>query len=475
MIHTGDQAIPMAKKSKKIPPAPHVQSLEEARTVIDDLWVQLHQPKRSTPRANSRNSSAPPSADGPEVKRDEKPKSENPQGAQSGHRGHKRAQVPEDEVDEVFKYFPQSHCCCGGQIIPNDKPFYRHQVFELPEPQHTVFEHQLYQGCCEHCCQTYQARLPDTVSETQMGPNLITYIALQAGQFHQSIQKIQLQLKQNYGLYFSTGAISEAQGRSSAMLTPLHQAIKHEVSTAEVRHADETRHQRGSEKRWMWLMCCKTAAFFMTHYSRGRSAAKKLLGEDPSGVTVTDRYVGYSFIDDEKRQFCWAHVLRNVIAIAESTYPEKAIGERLAQIIRLLFHEQHRYEQGEFNRAQYQQRMHRIRRLWLKALTRGAERCNQQHFRNRCEQLLKDDAMGWTFLEYPGVPLTNNEAERAIRGYVLWRKGSYGVRSHRGELFRQRILSLVGTAQLKGVCPQKWLNAIIRSCIEKTPYPLMPI
>ena len=31
--------------------------------------------------------------------------------------------------------------------------------------------------------------------------------------------------------------------------------------------------------------------------------------------------------------------------------------------------------------------------------------------------------------------------------YVLWRKGSYGVWSHRGELFRQRIPSLVETGK----------------------------
>ncbi|GHA18502.1 hypothetical protein GCM10007082_18890 [Oceanisphaera arctica] len=42
---------------------------------------------------------------------------------------------------------------------------------------------------------------------------------------------------------------------------------------------------------------------------------------------------------------------------------------------------------------------------------------------------------------------SKNEAERALRGYVLWRKGSYGVWSQRGELFRQHILSLVETAK----------------------------
>ncbi|PJG59365.1 IS66 family transposase, partial [Aeromonas cavernicola] len=70
-----------------------------------------------------------------------------------------------------------------------------------------------------------------------------------------------------------------------------------------------------------------------------------------------------------------------------------------------------------------------------------------KRYRGRCEWLIKDDEM-------------------------LWRKGSYGVCSHRGELFRQRILSLVETAKRLGRCPQEWLRAIVKACIEKTDYPI---
>ena len=80
--------------------------------------------------------------------------------------------------------------------------------------------------------------------------------------------------------------------------------------------------------------------------------------------------------------------------------------------------------------------------------------------------------MLWRFMENDEIALTNNEAERALRGYVLWRKGSYGVWSHRGEQFRQRILSLVETAKRLGRCPQEWLRAVVRACIEKTDYPI---
>ena len=56
---------------------------------------------------------------------------------------------------------------------------------------------------------------------------------------------------------------------------------------------------------------------------------------------------------------------------------------------------------------------------------------------------------------------------------MLWRKGSFGVWSHRGEPFRQRILSLVEAAKKLGCCPQEWLRAVVRACIEKTDDPIL--
>ncbi|WP_042011223.1 IS66 family transposase, partial [Aeromonas fluvialis] len=174
------------------------------------------------------------------------------------------------------------------------------------------------------------APLPETVSSSQMGTNLLSYIALQSGLFHQSISQIQQQLKQHFGLSFSRGAISEAQGRVSAMLTPTHQAIKQQVQSASCIHADETRHQRGGERRWMWLALSKVAVCFMTAFGRGQDAAKRLLGSELDGVLVTDQYAGYRFIDSSQRQLCWAHVLRNVAAIADSGEKvNQPIGARL--------------------------------------------------------------------------------------------------------------------------------------------------
>ncbi|MGY2498483.1 IS66 family transposase, partial [Klebsiella pneumoniae] len=120
-------------------------------------------------------------------------------------------------------------------------------------------------------------------------------------------------------------------------------------------------------------------------------------------------------------------VLRNVAAIADSGEKvNQPIGARLVLLANSVFRVRHGYEQGVLSQKQYQRRLERCRQSWRKELGRGSLLCSKR-YRGRCRLLLKDDEMLWRFLENDEIALTNNEAERALRGYVLWRKGSYGV------------------------------------------------
>ena len=460
-------------KNNTTPTVPSL-TLEQANELIYKLLDRIAELEDRL-NQNSGNSSKPPSSDGPggSPPTRQRPVSGKQRGAQPGHKGQRRERHPHDARLSVASHYPVSDCpCCGGKVLAHAKPYRVHQVFDLPEVSYVVTEHHVFRGTCTRCIATAQGALPETVSDTQMGPNLLSYIALQSGQFHQSISQIQQQLKQHFGLRFSRGAISEAQGRVSAMLTPTHQAIKQQVQTASHLHADETRHQRGGERRWMWMALSKVAVCFMTAYGRSQDAAKRLLGLAPEGVLVTDQYAGYRFIDPSQRQLCWAHVARNVAAIADSSESvNQPIGSRLVLLADAVFRVRHRWENGQLNKAQYLRRLRRCRQSWLKQLERGAMLCSKR-YRGRCRLLIQDDEMLWRFMSDDDIALTNNEAERALRGYVLWRKGSYGVWSHRGEQFRQRILSLVETAKRLGRCPQEWLRAVVRACVEKTDYPI---
>ena len=55
----------------------------------------------------------------------------------------------------------------------------------------------------------------------------------------------------------------------------------------------------------------------------------------------------------------------------------------------------------------------------------------------------------WTFTTTPGVPATNNAAERALRHAVLWRKQSYGTQTDHGDRLVERLLTIRETAGCK--------------------------
>ncbi|MFT6897689.1 MAG: transposase [Paraglaciecola sp.] len=178
-------------KGKKARPAPpKAATPEEANGIIQALWDRLNDIEDRL-KKNSRNSSRPPTSDGFSTPDPTRKPSGKARGAQPGHKGSKRLLV--DEVDNTQQHFPAAHCQCGGQVTPSSTPYRRHQIFDIPAQAYSVDEHQLYRGTCEECGDKHQAGLPQTLTSGQMGPNVLAFVAVQAGQFHQSISEIQQQ------------------------------------------------------------------------------------------------------------------------------------------------------------------------------------------------------------------------------------------------------------------------------------------
>ncbi len=123
-----------------------------------------------------------------------------------------------------------------------------------------------------------------------MGPNLLSYIAVLAGQYHLSIRKIRSLLKEQLGTTFSVGAISEAQTKVASMLTPLHHAIRDSIQTAPLVHVDDTSHPRNGEEslRWCWLVASEDLVYEKILFSRSAHSAKAMLGANYTGLVVTD-------------------------------------------------------------------------------------------------------------------------------------------------------------------------------------------
>ena len=63
----------------------------------------------------------------------------------------------------------------------------------------------------------------------------------------------------------------------------------------------------------------------------------------------------------------------------------------------------------------------------------------------------------WRILECPSFPLTNNEAERALRHWVISRRLSFGTRTPEGTAAFTSIASVIDTCYKRKVSPWKYI------------------
>ncbi len=455
------------------PPLP--ATVEACHAVIRETWGMLHelmqrvQVLEEQVKLNSRTSSKPPSSDGPgRGARPSKAKSGRSVGAQPGHKGSHRAMLPSDEVDQQVVCRPEPKCpqCNGEVVIDNDKAI-QHQVFDLPPVKPVVTEYLRLRGVCSGCGHKHHGALPVGVPRGQLGPRALALVGTLSGQFHLTQGKIQRLLEQVMGLKFSIGTISMAHGHvAQALAEPVQQLHAH-LSLTPVRHADETSHKSHNHMMWAWTQVCDWGAHFRLDPSRGQEAAKALLGAQPQGVIVSDRYAGYNFIDLQQRQVCWAHLLRDFARIATRQGQAGIIGARLQACGYALFRwrEQGR-PAGHFEWLQ---------RCVQKHLQAGAAQTVCTRTANTCANLLKVEVALWHFLRNPAVPPTNNAAERALRGFVIKRKLSFFTRSGRGLRFLERIFSTVQTCAIQGRQTFGYLQEVMSSWLAgKTAPSLVP-
>lgn len=443
---------------------PEPKTLAEAKEIIRALWPLLERVEKLEAEnaelkaqvqelldkvgKSSRNSSKPPSSDttAQRAKRPKKKPSPRNRGAQPGHEGHQRALIDESEVDEIERHFPRSQCACGGDVLIDADPCFRHQVFDLPEVKFTVTEHQVFDGQCSCCRQVHKGHWPDSIPSGQMGPTLVAWIVMMSSSFHLSIRQMQQLLSEQWQLKFSVGAISEAQGKALPWLTPLYQDIGEHIRHEDVVHADETRYFLDAECRWLWALATNSCLYLMAHYSRGMMAADVLL-QGFTGYLVTDHYAGYNHYSPEKRQLCWAHLIRHFRSISERAGFSGRVGQKLLLISHLVSRTRHRWEREEITEPIYQRRMRCLRERFEFWIDLGSSGAADKRTTAKCRHLKKDQALCWTFLKDARISLTNNTAERGLRAYVIWRKLSFAVHSGRGECYMPMSQSVIGTAK----------------------------
>ena len=410
---------------------------------------------------NSSNSSKPPSSDkGKNPHRNAakgKNRSGKKQGGQKGHRGHHRELLPEELVDAFHDIHPETCACCGERIAErSDRDPTRHQVTELPERLARTDEYRLHWGRCG-CGHETRAELPDGVPSGAFGERLVVAVGLLTGLYRLSKRNARRLFAELFGVEISEATISSCEHRVSQALAEPHKRLHRHIKRVGLVHADETSWRERNEGCWLWVACTSMVAFFLVQTRRTGDAAKKLLGNAAAraAVLVTDRLGSYNWWPGP-RQVCWAHVTRTLQSLAESKEgsPAHRYGTALLAKKNRMFEWWHRVRDGTLQHATFRRYMAPLIAEFEQLLDDAAV-CGCLKTQGKAQALLDDWEGLWTFVRVPGVPPTNNQAERDLRHAVILRGLSHGTQSTRGSRFIERILSTVETLrkQQRGVLP----------------------
>ena len=440
----------------------------EAR--VDELEQRLNR--------SSRNSSLPPSQDPPSVPpRPRQPGSGRKRGGQPGHEGKHRPLLPLERVDQVVEHWPERCRACAhvfGEAERLDSgPPQRHQVSELPPIAVTVTEHRLHRLRCPACATEARAELPAGVPRPCFGPRLQAAVATLAVRNRVSRRDTVELMGDLFGVELSTGAIDAIVERAGGALAEPHARLQEEIRSASAVNVDETGWRTAGKRRTLWGALTERAAVFRIAPDRHEREAKALLGEPFEGIACSDRWWAYNYLAPERRQLCWAHLVRDFTAHSEGLAAQRQFGEAGLAIAGRLFEAWDEFcARGD--RARLHERLAPLKQELRALLEQAARKSTKtKYHRLFANHLLKHWPALWTFACIEGVEPTNNHAERGLRGAVIYRKLSLGSQSERGERTIERLLSASITCRLQGRSLFAYLTDVLSAKIRGDPIPLL--
>jgi len=443
---------------------------------IRELEARVEKLERQLAK-NSRNSSLPPSSDPP----GERPsprgedRSERSQGAQPGHEGRGRELLPACAVDEVIEHWPE-RCGCGhvfsvDERRPLGEPA-RHQVEELPAMTVKVIEHRAQRVRCRKCGARARGKLPDEVISSAFGPRLQAALVALSVRNRVSRRDVVELAEELFGARLSTGTVDAILARASQALAEPYGDLLQRVRGARALNVDETGWRTAGERRALWGAFTERHAFFAVAPDRHEDHAKHLLA-DTRAIVTSDRWWAYTHLPLTRRQLCWSHLKRDFAAHAEGLAAEKEFGEAGLELCERVFWAwevfAHTHDRRELKR------MVRSLQRTYKPIVRSyaSKRARNKRCRGMARNLLKAWPALWTFAAQEGVEPTNNHAERALRGAVIYRKLSLGSQSAGGERRIERLLSAHTTCRLQRRSLFAYLAGLLTAHARGDPVPLL--
>lgn len=304
-----------------------------------------------------------------------------------------------------------------------------------------------------------------------VGPTLMALIVCLSQRMLISRRRIQEFLNDWLGIYLSTSTINQCIHEAGRAVAPLEEQMIEEIQQAYQAYGDETAWKEWGVALWLWVITTPTVCLYLVG-SRGKEIVEKILGSSFAGWLMSDGYHVYRQFKNRLR--CWAHLVRKARGLAESLNQTEAqpFGQQTLALLEELMQAVYTARQGllEDLPVLFAERLAEFRLLCQQY--RDAE---HEKTRALARELLNDWDTIWIVLKYPWLPLTNNEAERALRHWVIARRISYGTRTAQGTRAFTLLASVIETCRKRSVSPWSYLSNVIAERRKDNPAPTLPM
>jgi transposase len=410
-------------------------------------------------------------------------RAEDQAGTQSGalpprrpSRGPLPAHLPRERV---VLPSPAACPCCGGKLSKLGEDIT--ETLEVVPRQWKVIQTVREKFSCRQCEAITQPPAPfHPIARGRAGPNLLAMILEAKFGQHLPLNR-QSESYAREGVELSVSTLAGWVGTAAAVLSPLHALIEAHVLAAERLHGDDTtvpllaRGKTVTARLWSYVRDDRPfagpappAAVF--YFSRDRTAEhpKRHLAAY-SGILQADAYAGFGDLYLASRRpgpvteaACWAHFRRKVFELAEVARAPLA-AEAVQRIDRVFDAERAVNGCPAAERLKHRQSavtpLVADLQVWMLETRGRLSRHND--LAKALDYALKRWPAFTRFLDDGRICLTNNTAERALRGIALGRKAWLFAGSDRGGERAAMIYALITTAKLHGIDPRAWLADVL--------------
>lgn len=381
--------------------------------------------------------------------------------------------------ERVVHPAPSACPCCGGALRKLGEDVT--ETLEVVPRQWKVIQHVREKFSCRACEAITQPPAPShPIARGRAGPALLAHVLVSKYGLHLPLNR-QSAAYAREGIDLDVSTLADWVGAAAATLMPLVEALRTHVFAAARIHADDTpvpvlaKGKTRTGRLWTYVRDDRPfgghdppAAVFFYSPDRGGDHPEEHLARF-AGLMQADAYAGFNRLYAAGRKpapiveaACWAHARRKFFELARIKKAPIAI-ETVKRIDALFEIERdiNGAAADERRRVRDQQSRPFVAELhaWLRS--ERARLSAKSETAKAIDYALKRWTALTCFLHDGRLCLSNNAAERALRGIAVGRHNWTFAGSDEGGRRAAAVYTLIETAKLNDIDPQAWLADVL--------------